>query len=78
MRSYGGEGRAASWPERGIPATAAAMPTRDARVDAYIAKAAPFARPILEHLRAVVHQAVADRPLLALHSPNRFFPAESG
>jgi len=28
----------------------------DARVDAYIAKAAAFARPILEHLRDVVHK----------------------
>jgi len=27
----------------------------DPRVDAYIANAAPFARPILEHLRKVVH-----------------------
>lgn len=33
------------------------MPTHDARIDAYIARAAPFARPILEHLRAVVHEA---------------------
>lgn len=32
------------------------MPTRDKRVDAYIAKAAPFARPILKHLRAVIHE----------------------
>jgi hypothetical protein len=32
------------------------MSTRDPRVDAYIAKAAPFARPILKHLRAVVHE----------------------
>jgi hypothetical protein len=24
---------------------------RDARIDAYIAKAQPFARPILEHIR---------------------------
>ena len=31
------------------------MDTRDARVDAYIAKAAPFARPILEYLRGLVH-----------------------
>lgn len=31
------------------------MPTIDPRVDAYIAKAADFAQPILEHLRAVVH-----------------------
>ena len=32
------------------------MPT-DPRVDDYIAAAAPFARPLLEHLRAVVHAA---------------------
>jgi uncharacterized protein YdeI (YjbR/CyaY-like superfamily) len=29
----------------------------DPRVDAYIAKAAPFAQPILKHLRAIVHRA---------------------
>ncbi len=33
------------------------MPKTDPRVDAYIAKAAPFARPILEHLRELVHRA---------------------
>lgn len=33
------------------------MSAHDPRVDAYIAKAAPFARPILAHLRAVVHAA---------------------
>ena len=31
------------------------MGSKDKRIDAYIAKAAPFARPILAHLRAVVH-----------------------
>jgi uncharacterized protein YdeI (YjbR/CyaY-like superfamily) len=31
------------------------MKTKDPRVDAYIAAAAPFARPILKHLRKVVH-----------------------
>jgi uncharacterized protein YdeI (YjbR/CyaY-like superfamily) len=36
------------------------MGKRDARVDAYIAKAADFARPILEHLRTVVHEACPD------------------
>ena len=30
--------------------------THDPRVDAYIAKAQPFAQPILMHLRALVHQ----------------------
>ncbi|NGZ83916.1 YdeI/OmpD-associated family protein [Duganella aceris] len=33
------------------------MTTIDSRVDAYIAKSADFAQPILEHLRAVVHAA---------------------
>ena len=32
------------------------MSARDPKVDAYIAKAAPFARPVLKHLRAVVHE----------------------
>ena len=31
------------------------MGKRDPRVDAYIGKAAPFARPILRHLRKLVH-----------------------
>ena len=30
----------------------------DPRIDAYIAKAAPFAQPILAHVRALVHQAL--------------------
>jgi uncharacterized protein YdeI (YjbR/CyaY-like superfamily) len=34
------------------------MGTRDPRVDAYIEKAAPFARPILTHLRELVHATV--------------------
>jgi uncharacterized protein YdeI (YjbR/CyaY-like superfamily) len=33
---------------------------RDPRIDAYIARQAEFARPILEHLRAVVHAAYPD------------------
>jgi len=36
------------------------MGTRDRRIDSYIAKSAPFARPILEHLREVVHEACPD------------------
>ena len=36
------------------------MGTRDERVDAYIARSADFARPILEHLREVVHAACPD------------------
>lgn len=39
-----------------MTATAAA-PARDPRVDAYIARSAEFARPILAHLREVVHAA---------------------
>ena len=31
---------------------------RDPRIDAYIAKAAPFAQPILTHLRALVHETL--------------------
>jgi uncharacterized protein YdeI (YjbR/CyaY-like superfamily) len=33
------------------------MGTKDPRIDAYIAKSAPFARPILTHLRTVIHSA---------------------
>ena len=31
------------------------MATKDSRIDAYIAKSADFAKPILKHLRKVVH-----------------------
>jgi uncharacterized protein YdeI (YjbR/CyaY-like superfamily) len=33
------------------------MPNHDTRVDAYIAKSAEFAQPILQHLRALIHAA---------------------
>ena len=36
------------------------MGTRDPRIDAYIAKSADFAKPILAHLREVVHSACPD------------------
>jgi len=36
------------------------MARKDPRIDAYIARVAPFARPVLVHLRAVVHAAVPD------------------
>jgi uncharacterized protein YdeI (YjbR/CyaY-like superfamily) len=36
------------------------MPTTDPRVDAYIDKSADFARPILEEIRARVHEACPD------------------
>jgi uncharacterized protein YdeI (YjbR/CyaY-like superfamily) len=36
------------------------MGTRDPRIDEYIAKSAEFARPILEHIREVVHAACPD------------------
>ena len=34
--------------------------TRDPRIDAYIERAAPFAQPILVHLRAVMHTGCPD------------------
>jgi uncharacterized protein YdeI (YjbR/CyaY-like superfamily) len=37
-----------------------AMATRDPRVDAYIAKAPEYAKPILVHIRDVVHAACPD------------------
>jgi uncharacterized protein YdeI (YjbR/CyaY-like superfamily) len=36
------------------------MPKKDTRIDAYIAKSADFAKPILEHLRKVVHAGCPD------------------
>ena len=36
------------------------MGKRDPRVDAYIAKSADFAKPILTHLRQIVHEACPD------------------
>jgi len=36
------------------------MPTVDARVDAYIEKSADFAKPILTHIRKLVHKACPD------------------
>ena len=36
------------------------MGKKDPRVDAYIERAAPFAQPILKHVRAVVHEACPD------------------
>jgi hypothetical protein len=36
------------------------MPKTDPRIDAYIRNAAPFAQPILTHLRSVVHEACPD------------------
>jgi len=36
------------------------MATRDPRVDAYIAKSADFAKPILTHIRKLVHSACPD------------------
>lgn len=36
------------------------MPTTDPRIDAYIAKAAPFAQPILVHFRALVRRALPE------------------
>jgi hypothetical protein len=36
------------------------MGSRDPRIDAYIGNAAPFAQPILERLRGIVHEACPD------------------
>lgn len=36
------------------------MGKKDKRIDAYIAKAKPFAQPILKHLRKLIHQACPD------------------
>lgn len=36
------------------------MPKKDPRIDAYIAKSADFARPVLNHLRKLIHQACPD------------------
>ena len=36
------------------------MPTTDPRIDAYIEKSADFAKPILEHIRKLVHKACPD------------------
>lgn len=36
------------------------MPILDTRIDDYIGKSAEFARPILKHLRHLVHQANPD------------------
>jgi hypothetical protein len=36
------------------------MAKTDPRVDAYIAKAQPFAQPILKHIRALVHKALPE------------------
>jgi Uncharacterized conserved protein len=33
---------------------------RDKKIDSYIAKAEPFAQPILEHMRSLVHKACPD------------------
>ena len=36
------------------------MATKDPRIDAYIARSADFAKPILKHLRKVVHAGCPD------------------
>ena len=43
-----------------MPAKPAPPGHRDPRVDAYIAKAPPFAVPVLEHIRAAMHAACPD------------------
>ena len=36
------------------------MPSTDPRIDAYIGKAEPFAKPILQHIRKIVHTVCPD------------------
>ena len=59
------------------------MGTRDPRVDAYIAKQADFAKPILAHIRDVVHAACPEvqedikwgSPFFMYHGPMAHMPA---
>ena len=59
------------------------MGIRDPRVDAYIAKQADFAKPILAHIRDVVHAACPDvqedikwgSPFFMYHGPLAHMPA---
>jgi uncharacterized protein YdeI (YjbR/CyaY-like superfamily) len=59
------------------------MGTRDPRVDAYIARQADFARPILAHIRDVVHTACPEvqedikwgSPFFMYHGPLAHMPA---
>src|SRR5690606_27630313 len=49
---------ACGWRRRMIPSPHRRKPmARDPRIDAYIERAAPFARPILVHVRELVHEA---------------------
>src|SRR4029077_19817563 len=43
-------------PNQRSSSASSGMGKKDPRVDAYFAKAAPFARPILRHVRKLVHQ----------------------
>jgi uncharacterized protein YdeI (YjbR/CyaY-like superfamily) len=36
------------------------MPKKDPRIDEYIANAKPFAKPVLKHLRKLIHQAIPE------------------
>src|SRR5580704_587445 len=51
-----------SWLRRSpdMPTSKASANSRDPRVDAYIANAAPFARAPLEHVREAMHAALPD------------------
>src|SRR5690606_3019662 len=52
---------ACGWRRRMIPSPHRRKPmARDPRIDAYIERAAPFAQPILAHVRELVHQACPD------------------
>ncbi len=54
------------------------MADRDPRIDAYIAKAADFAQPILQRLRDAVHDACPDvEETIKWGSPRSCMPAAS-
>lgn len=50
----------AQLPRRDASRIVCPMPPRDPRIDAYIARSADFAQPILAHLRDLVHAACPD------------------
>jgi uncharacterized protein YdeI (YjbR/CyaY-like superfamily) len=43
-----------------LPPNISGMPAKDKRIDAYIAKAQPFSRPIMKRLRTLMHKACAE------------------
>lgn len=54
------ESREVKYPRATVLGYIIVMPTTDKRVDAYIDRAQDFAKPILKHLRKLVHDACPD------------------